>query len=137
MARYAGTSVDHVSLLPVPRRSLAPCTSREKELSVSGLHLRPAEVYAHSVLICGVPVPSRLVFALAILVDDKDLQTKFTVALKNDADVLGLDIDERETLLDALEDPPEGFERLHTALLNEQGWRRAQGLSSGSRGLPR
>jgi hypothetical protein len=93
------------------------------------LHLRPKAVYSRSVLICGLEIPSRLVLGLAVIVDDKELQTKLTDALAHDVDVLGLDIHEREMLLDALDDPPEGVEDLRDVLLNELAWLRGEGIT--------
>jgi hypothetical protein len=93
------------------------------------LHLRPEEVYSRSVLICGLEIPSRLVLGLAVIVDDKELQTKLTDALAHNVDVLGLDIYEREMLLEALDDPPEGLEDLRDVLLNELAWLRGEGIT--------
>jgi hypothetical protein len=81
------------------------------------------------VLICGLEIPSRLVLGLAVIVDDKELQTKLTDALAHNVDVLGLDIYEREMLLDALDDPPEGLENLRDVLLNELAWLRGEGIT--------
>jgi hypothetical protein len=95
---------------------------------VETLHLRAGEVYSRSVLICGLEIPSRLVLGLAVIVDDRDLMTKLTQALAHDVDVLTLTVDERETLLDALADAPEGFETLRDVLENELTWLRAEGI---------
>jgi hypothetical protein len=81
------------------------------------------------VLICGLEIPSRLVLGLAVIVDDKELQTKLTDALAHNVDVLGLDIYEREMLLEALDDPPEGLENLRDVLLNELAWLRGEGIT--------
>jgi len=42
--------------------------------------------------------------------------------------VLGLSIEERETILAVLDDPPAGLEELRGVLLNEVEWRRREGL---------
>ena len=49
-------------------------------------------------------------------------------ALDNDTRILGLEIDEREAILAALEDPPAGLEELRATLLHEHVGRQRDGL---------
>jgi hypothetical protein len=65
---------------------------------------------------------------LASLVDDEEFETNLRYALARDVKVLALEIDERETILVALEDPPEGLAELRAVLLQEHAWRAKEGL---------
>lgn len=51
--------------------------------------------------------------------------------------VLGLESDERGIILGELEDPPEGLAELRAVLLNEDQWRRREGLDAVSSRLRR
>jgi hypothetical protein len=46
-----------------------------------------------------------------------------------DVKVLALEIDERQTVIRALEDPPAGLEELRGVLLRERVWLREDGLA--------
>jgi hypothetical protein len=60
------------------------------------------------------------VLELARLIDDEELETKLRFGLARDVKVLALEIDERETILVALEDSPEGLAELRGVLLSER-----------------
>ena len=83
---------------------------------------------AMPVHLAGVPVRDEAVSALARLVDDLALATKLEDAYRRGVKILALEISERETIIAALEDPPPGREELRAVLLQEHGWRRAEGL---------
>lgn len=78
--------------------------------------------------LAGVPIRDRLILELARLVHDEHLETRLRAALANDVKLLALEVEERETILVALEDPPAGLEELRAVLLQEQVWRQAEGL---------
>jgi hypothetical protein len=85
-------------------------------------------MYARRVFLAGVPVPDRLVLTLASLVDDEVLEMKLRRAVVRETKVLALELDERDTILLAVEDPPEGPEELRGVLLAEREWRQREGL---------
>jgi hypothetical protein len=70
------------------------------------------------------------VLKLAHRVEDEELETKLRGALARDVRVLALELDERDTILLALEDPPEGLEELRGVLFAEWEWRRREGLTA-------
>jgi len=82
------------------------------------------------VFLAGVPVTDRLVLKIAHLVDDEQLETKLRSALARDVRVLALEIPERETILAALDDPPDGLAELRGVLLSERDWRQREGLTA-------
>ena len=59
--------------------------------------------------------PPTLVWQLAMLVDDEALAAKLQSAVVRDVKVLALEVDERETIIRALEEPPAGLEELRGA----------------------
>jgi len=79
--------------------------------------------------LAGINVPDRLVLKLAHLLDDHDLEMKLRGALAKDIRVLGLEISERETILAALDDPPEELAELRGVLLRDVAWLRQEGLA--------
>jgi hypothetical protein len=50
-------------------------------------------------------------------------------SLALDIRVLGLDVEERETVLLSLQDPPAGLEDLRATLLQEPAWLRSEGMT--------
>ena len=59
--------------------------------------------------IAGIPVRVALVLELAGLVDDEELASKLRRAVENETRVLATDDGERDELLLALVEPPEGL----------------------------
>jgi hypothetical protein len=81
--------------------------------------------------LAGIPIPDQDVFKLAGLLRSggfEDVADKLTNALLLETKVLALTIVERESMLVALEDPPEGLAELRGVLLAEHGGRVRQGL---------
>jgi hypothetical protein len=82
-------------------------------------------------MLAGVAVPSEAVTALAATVRDAgavELADRLERALDDEVRLLGLTIDERSTILSALEDPPDGLAGLRAVLLNEHEWRQREGI---------
>ena len=80
-------------------------------------------------MLAGIPVRDELVLELARLVDDDpELATRLEDRYGRDVKVLALDIPERETIIQALDDPPAGLEELRATLLQEHTWRQREGL---------
>ena len=75
------------------------------------------------VFLAGVPIPSSLVLELATLVRDPALADKLERSVNRDLIVIGLDDDERTSVLKALGDPPPGLEDVRETLLAEQARR--------------
>ena len=71
-----------------------------------------------------------LILDLARLVDDPALADRLERGYGRGVKVLGLSIEERETVLRALIEPPAGLEELRAVLLQEVEWHRKSGLSS-------
>jgi hypothetical protein len=69
----------------------------------------------HRMFLAGIPVRSQLILELAATVDDEDLGQKLRSALANGITLLGLDVPERETILRALEECPEGLGELRAS----------------------
>ena len=65
---------------------------------------------------------------IALPVGDDPAGDRLRRALDNDTRTLGLEIDEREAILAALEDPPTGLEELRATLLHEHVGRQRDGL---------
>lgn len=86
-------------------------------------------MYARAVYLAGIPVRDDLILELARLIDDQELADKFETAYGREVKVLALDIPERETIIQALDDPPAGLEELRGVLLREMEWRRREGLT--------
>ena len=78
--------------------------------------------------LAGIQIPDHLVLELARLVDDPNLADRLEDCYRREVRVLGLGIDERETIIRALEDPPTGLEELRAVLLHEHVWRQREGL---------
>lgn len=77
----------------------------------------------------GIRVRDELVLQLARLVDDTLLAERLEDAYRRDAKELGLEIHEREQILRALDDPPDGLTELRAVLLQDViAWRR-EGLA--------
>ena len=75
------------------------------------------------VFLAGVPVRSDLVLELATLVKDPQLADKLERGVTRDVIVIGLNDDERTSVLKALADPPHGLEEVRETLLAEQSRR--------------
>ena len=80
-------------------------------------------------LLCGLEIPDRLVLKLAHMVDDDELEVRLRASHALDIRILGLDVEERETVLLTLQDPPDGLEDLRATLLQERAWLRSEGLT--------
>lgn len=70
--------------------------------------------------LAGVPVHSSLVAELAQLVKEPALTKKLELGVKQDAIAIRLDQDERAIVLQALGNPPPGFEDVRDTLLAQQ-----------------
>lgn len=70
-----------------------------------------------------------LVLELARLVDDTLLAERLEDAYRRDAKELGLETHERETILRALDDPPDRLTELRAVLLAEHVGRVRDGLA--------
>jgi hypothetical protein len=68
----------------------------------------------------GCPVPVGLAHLLAYVVDDPALTFKLERAIELQVRALALDDHEVDTILAALEEPPEGLEELRRRLLSER-----------------
>jgi hypothetical protein len=79
---------------------------------------------ASSAVVAGIPVRADSILEPARLVDDPELER----AYGRDAEILALDMPERETILLALDEPPSGLEELRAVLLQEHVWREREGL---------
>ena len=80
-------------------------------------------------MLAGLPVPNGALDALAALVraaGADDLADRLDVALAEGVALLALAIDERATILAALEDPPDGLAELRAVLLADHTWTRPQ-----------
>ena len=73
-----------------------------------------------AVFIAGIPVRVALVLELAGLVDDEELASKLRRAVENETRVLATDDGERDELLLALVEPPEGLAELRGVLMRER-----------------
>jgi hypothetical protein len=80
------------------------------------------------VFLAGIPVPDRDVLELARLVDDDALATRLEDCYGRGVKILGLEIDERELIIRALDDPPVGLEELRATLVAEHVGRLRDGL---------
>ena len=78
--------------------------------------------------LAGVPIRDELVLELARLVDDDALGSRLETAYGRMTKVLALTIPERETIIQALDDPPPGLEELRAVLLREHLGRVRDGL---------
>lgn len=72
------------------------------------------------VFLAGVPVHSSLVVELAQLVKEPALTKKLELGVEQDAIAIRLDQDERAIVLQALGNPPPGFEDVRDTLLAQQ-----------------
>jgi len=76
----------------------------------------------------GLPVRDDLVLELARLVDDPKLADRLEDCYRRDVNVLALELEERETILRALDDPPAGLEELRAVLLQDVVSLKREGL---------
>ena len=79
--------------------------------------------------LAGIEIRDGLVLELARLVDDPVLAGRLDYAYVNGTEIVGLTIDERETIIRALADPPRGLEELRGVLLVEHAGRKRDGLA--------
>jgi uncharacterized protein (DUF1778 family) len=79
------------------------------------------------VQLAGVPIHNELVEVLANLVDEPTA-TLLHAALARKTAIVALTIEDRERVLRALDDPPEGLAELCGVLLREHEWRVREGL---------
>lgn len=81
--------------------------------------------------IAGVRVREEDVLRLAGLLHDEgydDTAEALVVALEGEQGIVGLSIQDREAILRALDDPPQGLSELRGVLLAEHEWRVREGL---------
>jgi hypothetical protein len=78
--------------------------------------------------LAGIPIPDDLVLELARLVDDPALAERLEDNYGRMTRVVGLTIPERETIMRALEDAPDGLEQLRAVLVREHVARVRDGL---------
>ena len=72
--------------------------------------------------LAGLPVPDKLILELAQLLRDNDSEEtaeRLENAYDNQVKLLALSIGEREDIILALDDPPDGLEELRGVLLSE------------------
>jgi hypothetical protein len=84
--------------------------------------------------VAGVRVREEDVLRLAGLLHDAgfdDTAEALVVALEAEQGIVGLSIQDREAILRALDDPPEGLSELRGVLLNDHQWRVGLGLVPG------
>ncbi len=85
-----------------------------------------------SMHLAGIPVADRLVLELAVKLRREagldETAEKLENAYDRETKVLALTISEREQILYALDDPPDGLAELRSVLLAEQVGRQRQGL---------
>jgi hypothetical protein len=123
------------------RRPLAACLSTAL-LEVAPLHARTyvqgseeptmtAKTWRdrppQTITIAGLPIPRALVEHLVARVEEPTF-TKLADALDHETRVLALEIIDRELILRALEDCPDGLTELRATLLNEHVGRKRDGL---------
>jgi len=78
--------------------------------------------------LAGIPIRDELVLEFARLVDDDELAGRLEDCYGRDVRLLGLTIEERETIIRALVDPPQGLEELRAVLVAESAGRKRDGL---------
>jgi hypothetical protein len=98
---------------------------------VTNRHYRrpPERCTVEHMFFAGVPVRDELVLELARLVDDDALAGRLETAHQRMTKVLALTIAERETIIRALDDAPDGLEELRGVLLAEHVARKRDGLA--------
>jgi len=82
-------------------------------------------------MLAGISVPDKLVLELAGMLRNAGLdQTAATLETAYDAErrIVALTITDRESILRALEDCPDGLGELRSVLLREHEWRVREGL---------
>jgi hypothetical protein len=80
-----------------------------------------------SMRLAGIPVSVELVRELAAIVDEPTASV-LERALEVETVVLALSIEDRERIIRALDDPPEGLAELRGVLLREHQWHKRVGL---------
>lgn len=84
-----------------------------------------------SMMLAGLPVPDRLVLELAERLRGAGFDETAAMlenAYGREVRVLALTIPDREAILRALEEAPDGLAELRAVLIREHEWRRAEGL---------
>jgi hypothetical protein len=82
-------------------------------------------------MLAGLSVPDRLVLDLIGRLREagfEDTATTLDQAYDREAKILALSITDREAILRALEDCPDGFGELRSVLTREHEWRKREGL---------
>ena len=82
-------------------------------------------------MLAGIQVRDEDVLELARLLHDAvfdDTAGALVVALEAEQEFVALSIQDREAILRALEDPPDGLTQLRGVLLSEHDWRMRVGL---------
>jgi hypothetical protein len=73
-----------------------------------------------AVFIAGIPIRVPLVLELAALVADEELAARLRRAVDNETRVLAVDDGEKDEILLALVEPPEGLAELRGVLMRER-----------------
>jgi hypothetical protein len=82
-------------------------------------------------MLAGVPVTADSVEELARIVRSvgaAELADRLERALRDEVKLLGVEIDERTVILNAVGDPPDGLAELCSVLMSDHQWRRRGGL---------
>ena len=82
-------------------------------------------------MLAGTPVRDRDVLELAGLLRDAsfdDVAERLENAYDVECKVLALTVPDREAIIRALNDPPDGLAELRGVLLREHAWRKREGL---------
>ncbi len=88
--------------------------------------------------LAGIPARDELFLKLARLVDDLELAGRLEDCYRREIRVLGLSLEERESLLIALDDPPAGLEELRSSCFRTlSGGGERDSRSAGRRLAPR
>lgn len=86
----------------------------------------------HAMVLGGIPIRDQHVLELARLLRDANFDVvaeRLEDAYDVETKVLALAVPEREAILRALDDPPDGLAELRGVLLHEHEWRVREGLA--------
>lgn len=82
-------------------------------------------------LLGGVPIEDRIVLRLARVVADASLAAKLNMAYTLRSEVVNLTYPERQAIIAALEQRPDGLDGLHELLVANHAWQLRQRLEPG------
>jgi hypothetical protein len=89
-------------------------------------------MYRETVFLAGIPVEDKLVLTIASRLRNAEFEAtaeRLETAYDRETIVLALNIHERDEILQALVDCPDEFAELRTVLVQQQMWRRVEGIS--------